>query len=60
MFRYEFICPGCARTLTVERTVEDRNVPPACPDCQLPMKRVYTPPAGFIGASDWRRPPDKQ
>jgi putative FmdB family regulatory protein len=40
---YTFKCPECKSIIEIKRTIAERNVPPECPDCEIPADRVYLP-----------------
>lgn len=39
---YSFECEGCGKRFDVSRTVEERNAPCTCPECEDIAKRVLT------------------
>ena len=43
MATYEYRCEVCSKQLEVQRSIED-TLPrdPYCPNCTVPMKRVYS------------------
>ena len=47
---YSYKCPSCPQTVTVSRSVEDKERIPECFACGLVMTRVFeAPPIVFKG-----------
>jgi putative FmdB family regulatory protein len=43
MATYEYRCEVCSKQLEVQRSIDDKlERSPYCPNCTVPMKRVYS------------------
>src|SRR5882724_4449610 len=51
---YEYDCAGCG-TFTLRRSMEDRNLPAACPECEQEADRLMGAPSLGLMSSGLRR-----
>jgi putative FmdB family regulatory protein len=43
MATYEYRCEVCSKQIEVQRSIDDKlERSPYCPNCTVPMKRVYS------------------
>lgn len=43
--KYDYECPGDGQVITIERSINDPEIPYFCRVCGAQLVRVYTPPA---------------
>jgi putative FmdB family regulatory protein len=41
MATYDYKCKGCDQTITINRSISDKEIIPECFDCDMPLSRVY-------------------
>lgn len=51
---YDFKCSRCETKLSIVRSINSQDKEEfKCPDCDLPMTRVYSSPAVTFAGSGW-------
>lgn len=43
--KYEYECPGDGQIITIERSINDFEIPYHCRTCGTQLTRIFTPPA---------------
>lgn len=43
--KYDYECPGDGQVITIERSINDSEIPYFCRTCGAQLARVFTPPA---------------
>ncbi len=58
MATYEYRCEVCSKQLEVQRSIEDKlERSPYCPNCTVPMKRVYSLGGVVFKGNGWGSKP---
>jgi putative FmdB family regulatory protein len=58
MATYEYRCEVCFKQLEVQRSIDDKlERSPYCPNCTVPMKRVYSLGGVVFKGNGWGSKP---
>jgi putative FmdB family regulatory protein len=58
MATYEYRCEVCSKQLEVQRSIDDKlERSPYCPNCTVPMKRVYSLGGVVFKGNGWGSKP---
>jgi putative FmdB family regulatory protein len=58
MATYEYRCEVCSKQIEVQRSIDDKlERSPYCPNCTVPMKRVYSLGGVVFKGNGWGSKP---
>ena len=58
MATYEYRCEVCSQQLEVQRSIDDKlERSPYCPNCTVPMKRIYSLGGVVFKGNGWGSKP---
>ena len=52
---YEYQCMNCNMTLTIIRSISDKEHKPGCINCSITMTRIYQKPAIQFKGDGWAK-----